>query len=105
MAEDSKLAEKLEDKQSGVKFSDKEMTKLVKIRDDYLEVQNQFGQIAIMKLRLEERITDLNSRVEIIKEDYRNNQKKEQEFLEEINEKYGDGELDPETGIFHPTKS
>ena len=46
-----------------------------------------------------------NIRVEIIKEDYRNNQKKEQEFLEEINEKYGDGELDPETGIFHPTKS
>ena len=40
---------------------------------------------------------------ETLKEEYRKNQKTEQEFLDEINNKYGDGSLNPETGVFTPT--
>jgi hypothetical protein len=105
MVEESKLAEKLEEKQSEVKFTEEEMTKLVEIRDKYVDVQQQFGQSAIMKLRLEERVKGLNNRVDELKEMYRAIQKTEQDFLDEINKKYGEGELNPETGVFIPNKS
>ena len=105
MVEESKLAEKLEEQESGVKFTDDEMTKLVEIRDKYLDIQQQFGQSAIMKLRLEERVNGLNDRVAELKDMYRDNQKTEQDFLDTINKKYGQGELNPETGVFIPNKS
>ena len=100
MAEESKLVEELEKKQSEIKFTDDEMNKLISIRDKYSDIQYKFGQSAIMKLRVEEQVVELNTQVESLKEDYRNNQTKESEFLEEINNKYGEGELNPETGIF-----
>ena len=69
MAEDSKLAEKLEEKDSQVKFTDDELSKVAGIRDRYLEIQHQFGQTAIMKLRLEDRVVELNTTVDSLKEE------------------------------------
>jgi len=104
MAEESKLAEALSEKiaetKNEVKFTDDEMGELVNIRNKYLEIQNQFGQSSLVKLRLEEKITDLNTHVDSLKAEYRDTQQTEQSFLETINKKYGDGELNPETGIF-----
>ena len=105
MAEEATIEQKYKEKESEVKFTDDEMSKLVEIRDKYLDVQQQFGRTAILKLRLEEQITDLNKRVDLLKDGYRKNQQTEQEFLDEVNKKYGEGELNPETGIFTPNKS
>ena len=102
MSEKSVIEEKFKQQESEVKFTDEELEKIVKVRDKYLDIQNQFGQSAIVKIRLEERINDLNDKVESLKNDYIENQKVEQEFLEEINNKYGDGELNPESGVFTP---
>jgi len=105
MAEESKLAEKLEEKQSEIKFNDDEMAKLIEIRDKYGDIQYRFGQSAIIKLRLEEKVVDLNKQVDSLKDEYHKNQEKEQIFLDEINKKYGEGELNPETGVFISNKN
>ena len=102
MAEESKLAEKLEEKQSEASFTEEEMNQLGQIKERYLDIQHQFGQAAIVKIRLENRIEELNTSVESLKKDYITNQKTEEEFVKTINEKYGDGELNPETGVFTP---
>jgi len=103
MVEESKLAEKFEEKQAETKFNKEEMSKLSDIRETYLQVQYKFGQSAMLRLRLEERVQELNAQVEVLKEEYRKNQKIEQEFLDKINNKYGDGSLNPDSGIFTPT--
>tara|TARA_Y100000593_G_scaffold30139_1_gene59770 strand:+ start:288 stop:605 length:318 start_codon:yes stop_codon:yes gene_type:complete len=105
MSEESKLAEKLAEKEQAVKFTEEEIGKLNGIRDTYLDIQHQFGQTAIMKLRLEEQHNSLGAREDSLREAYSKNQNTEREFLKEINNKYGDGELNPETGEFIPNKS
>ena len=103
MAEESVIEQKFKEEEKEVKFTEEEMSKLKGIRDAYLDIQYKFGQSSMVRLRLEERIQEMNAQVETLKEEYRNNQKKEQDFLDEINNKYGDGTLNPETGIFTPT--
>ena len=100
MAEESTLEKKYEEKNNQINFSEDELNELNKIKERYLDIQYQFGQAAIIKIRLENRIEELNTSVEALKNDYNTNQKAEEEFVKTINEKYGDGELNPETGIF-----
>ena len=83
-----------------VKFTTDEMKKLTKIKNNYMEIQYQFGQSAMSKLRLEEQISTLNTQVDSLKNEYRTNQETEREFLKTVNDKYGEGQLDPETGVF-----
>ena len=103
MTEESVIEQKFKEKEKEAKFNKEEMSKLKNIRDAYLDIQYKFGQSSMVRLRLEERIQELNAQVETLKEEYRKNQKTEQEFLDEINNKYGDGSLNPETGVFTPT--
>ena len=98
MPEESKLAEKLEEKQSEVKFNKEEMTKVNNIRNSYLSIQQNFGQLKLAQIKLDEQEIDLNNALKSIQDE-------EKKFLDGITEKYGDGTLNPETGEFTPNKS
>ena len=87
-------------KNTETKFTEDEMSTLSSIREAYADVQYKFGQAAIMKIRLEERIKTLNEQAEQLKKEYTDTQEKENHFLDEVNKKYGEGELNPETGEF-----
>tara|TARA_B100001123_G_C15214477_1_gene988625 strand:- start:704 stop:985 length:282 start_codon:yes stop_codon:yes gene_type:complete len=89
----------------GVKFSDEEMKDLKLIQDTYIEVQNQFGQIAFSKLSLQSQAQELNKLEEEYKEKFIENKKRENELVSKLTQKYGDGTLDPKTGIFTPVDS
>ena len=105
MAEESKLAEKLEEKQEEVKFSEEEMTTVKQVGDTYQDIQYQFGQLSVGRLRVEQQLLAMDERRNQLVEAFTKNQEDETSFLEEISNKYGKGELDPQTGIFIPTKS
>ena len=76
-----------------VKITDQELTELNRIRDLYTEAQFAFGQLYISRRQLDANETALN-------EAYRKLQGDEQKLLDTIVEKYGEGNLDPKTGIF-----
>ena len=59
-------------------------------------------KITINKIRLDQRIADLESSEKNIKNQFIETQNKEKNFVEKINEKYGDGNLDLNTGVFTP---
>ena len=99
MAEESKLAEKLDEKN---KFTQEELDEVKSIRDTYDEIQFKLGQTSITEIRLQQQLDDLMVMRDKLRDDFRNNQNTERELLETINKKYGVGELDIETGIFHP---
>ena len=98
MLEESKLAEKLKEKQSEVKFTEDELTQVQNIQKSYANVQNQFGQLKMAQIRLDEQEVELEEALKSI-------QTEESKFLDEITKKYGQGTLNPETGVFTPNKS
>ena len=87
-----------------IKFSNEELEKIKKIQDDYLEIQNLFGQVSLSRLRLQEQIQLLDKKDEENKQKFSDVQKNEKQFLDEITKKYGNGTLNPDTGVFTPNK-
>ncbi len=85
-----------------IKFTEEELQSLKDIQQEYLDIQQAFGSIAIQKINLQQQIDGLAKKEEEFAEKYKNNQSKEVEVGKELNEKYGAGNLDPETGIFTP---
>ena len=81
-----------------VKFTEEEIKQVQGIQTNYANIQNAFGQLKLAQIRLEEQEIDLE-------ESLKNIQSDEKKFLDGITEKYGQGTLNPETGVFTPTES
>ena len=81
-----------------IKFSEDELKKIIEIRTSYSEITNRFGQIQLTKYNLQKQ----EEQAEI---DFESIKVKEQEVLKGITDKYGPGTLDPNTGVFTPSKS
>mgnify|MGYP003630063071 CR=1 FL=1 len=80
------------------KFTEDELKKVQNIQKSYASVQNQFGQLKLAQIRLDSQEVDLEDSLKSI-------QTEEQKFLDGITKKYGDGTLNPDTGVFTPNKS
>jgi len=81
-----------------VKFTEDELKQVQKIQQSYSSVQNNFGQLKLAQIRLDSQEVELEDTLKSIQEN-------EQKFLDGINKKYGQGTLNPETGVFTPNKS
>ena len=78
-----------------VKFTEEELTQVQNIQKSYLSVQTQFGQLKLAQIRLDEQEVELE-------EALKNIQSEEKKFLDGITKKYGQGTLNPDTGVFTP---
>ena len=81
-----------------VKFTEEELTQVQNIQKSYVNVQNQFGQLKLAQIRLDEQEVELKDALKQI-------QSEEKKFLNSITDKYGQGTLNPETGVFTPTEN
>ena len=81
-----------------VKFTEEELTQVQNIQKSYATVQNQFGQLKMAQIRLDEQEVELEEALKSI-------QTEESKFLDGITDKYGQGTLNPETGVFTPTEN
>ena len=87
------------------KFTEDEMKTIQSIQDSYFEVQTDFGKLNLAKIKLEQQLDALDSVDNDLTKKFVDTQKKEQTFLEDITKKYGEGSLNPETGVFTANKS
>ena len=87
------------------KFTEDEMKTIQGIQDLYLEVQTDFGKLNLAKIKLEQQLDELDSVDDDLTKKFVDTQKKEQTFLQDITKKYGEGSLNPETGVFTANKS
>ena len=85
-----------------VKFTEEEMKTISELQQTYAVVQNTLGQLSISRIRLEQDLVNLNEAESKLKGDFATNQTREREFVDVINKKYGDGNLDIATGVFTP---
>ena len=81
-----------------IKFSEDELKSISEIRTAYAEITNRFRQITLTKYNIQKQ----EEQAEI---DFESIKVKEQEVLQKITDKYGPGTLDPNTGVFTPSKS
>ena len=81
-----------------VKFTEEELAQVQNIQKSYATVQNQFGQLKMAQIRLDNQEVELEDALKSIQDE-------EKKFLDGITEKYGQGSLNPETGVFTPTEN
>ena len=88
---------------SEVKFTDDELKLIQEISQKSNEITNRFGQLAIAKINLEKQSEAVEEEEFKLHEELEALKKQEQETLQSITDKYGPGQLDPQTGVFTPS--
>ena len=75
---------------SEMKFSEDELQSLQGLQEGYQEKQALLGQLAVQR---------------ILETEYEATQQEERDLVQTLNEKYGPGQLDPQTGVFTPVEA
>ena len=85
-----------------IKFTDDELKKLADVQQTYQNIQTSMGQIAVQKMVLEQQMGQNSEAHEAVVKQWNEAQVGERELVKELNDKYGPGTLNPETGEFTP---
>ena len=85
-----------------IKFSPEEMKQLSDLQQTYINLQNNLGQISVQRIKLEQQINDLDNAEDQVRKNFNITQETEKKLIERISAKYGDGNLDINTGVFTP---
>ena len=86
------------------KFTKEEMDMISKIQETYLDIQQKLGQVSLSKLKLQQQSEAIDKLEQELIENFTKVQNQEKDFVDNITKKYGDGTLNPESGIFTPNK-
>ena len=98
MAEEAKVVEASDE----IKFSEEELKELGELQTSYQEKQAQLGQIAVQKILLGQQVEAIDNRQVELEGEYEAIQQTERDLVQKLNEKYGPGQLDPQSGVFTP---
>ena len=98
MAEEAQVVEASNE----IKFSEEELKELGELQTSYQEKQAQLGQIAVQKILLGQQVEAIENRQTELESEYEAVQQSERDLVKKLNEKYGPGQLDPQSGVFTP---
>lgn len=87
-----------------IKLSDVEMSTLREIQSKYEEQIFKFGQLYLDKVNLQEKLKLIDTTEETLKSELDSILKNERDWVNQISNKYGDGNLSLKDGTFSPTK-
>ena len=90
---------------SEMKFSEDELQSLQELQDGYQEKQVLLGQLAVQRILMSQQMDALEARQTELETEYEATQQEERDLVQTLNEKYGPGQLDPQTGVFTPTEA
>tara|TARA_R110002020_G_scaffold20787_2_gene70593 strand:+ start:578 stop:901 length:324 start_codon:yes stop_codon:yes gene_type:complete len=97
MAEDKKVVESSE-----LKFTEDELQSLQGLQEGYQQKQAMLGQLGVQRILLGQQMDALEARQVELETEYEAVQQQERDLVQKLNEKYGPGQLDPQTGVFTP---
>ena len=98
MADETKVVESSE-----MKFTEEELQSLQDLQNDYQEKQVNLGQLSVQRILLNQQLEALEARQVELESEYEGVQQQERDIVQKLNEKYGPGQLDPQTGVFTPS--
>ena len=99
MADEAKVVESSE-----MKFTEEELQSLQTLQTNYQEKQAVLGQLAVQRILLNQQLDALEARQVELETEYEAVQQEERDIVQKLNEKYGPGQLDPQTGVFTPAE-
>jgi predicted transcriptional regulator len=82
-----------------IKFTEEEVGQINQLRQEVSQVFIQLGQLTLERKKRLEELDNFESQLQ---QAHQSLVEKEQEIFKSLNEKYGDGNYDPTTGIFTP---
>ena len=88
-----------------IKITEDEIKSLGDLSVNYQRVQTSFGQLRVQKILLQQQSEGLEEAEIKLEADYTSLQDNERDIVKQLNEKYGPGSLDPQTGVFTPVES
>ena len=84
------------------KFTQDELAKIVELREQNAQKITEFGQVELELLLANQRIEALQDAKSKLQEEYVGLQEKESDLIKELNDKYGAGTVDIQSGEFIP---
>jgi len=91
-------------KSTEIKFTQGELNSLQELRTNYSNIELSLGKLEVARMQTEQRLEQIENDKLRLETEYVQIQSQETELVSELNEKYGAGNLNPETGVFTPTK-
>ena len=101
MAEETKLKSQMGSDEP-VKFTDEELQSLQELQNTYASISTQFGQLKVSRMNLERQVYNLDETEDNLEKAWDENRQTESDLVKSLNEKYGAGSLNPQTGEFTP---
>ena len=98
MAEEAQVVEASDE----IKFSEEELKELGELQTNYQEKQTILGQLAVQKILLDQQVEAIETRQTEVESEYEGVQQSERDLVQKLDEKYGPGQLDPQSGVFTP---
>ena len=89
-------------KSKDTKFSEEELKSLQDLQNSYQQKQLQFGQLRVQRLLVQQQLDAIDDTEAKLEVEYGEVQETERKLVQDLNEKYGPGNLDPATGVFTP---
>jgi len=99
------MAKKESETKQAIKFTEEELQSLNELSGTYRSVQEELGAIEVRKLILNQQLDALDGRKVELEAAYTTNQQTERDLSKSLTEKYGAGNLNPETGEFTPNEN
>ena len=101
MAEETKLKSQMGSDEP-VKFTEDELSSLQELQNTYASISTQFGQLKVSRINLERQMENLDDAENQLEQNWEENRQTESDLVKSLNEKYGAGSLNPQTGEFIP---
>jgi DNA repair exonuclease SbcCD ATPase subunit len=87
-----------------IKFTEDEMKQINEFKTKFSEITAQLGELEIETILVESQLESLKKYKDNLKNDYIKLRESEVKLAGTLKEKYGEGELDVNTGVFKPSK-
>ena len=91
-------------KKKEIKFTQEELDSLSNLRNSFAQLELGFGKLEVARIQAEQRMEQIEDENLRLETQYSEVKKQEQNLVVTLNEKYGDGNLNPETGVFTPNE-
>ena len=89
-------------KSKQIKFTKEELSGIREVRNSYNNITTNFGNLEVQRIQTEQRLSAIEQQKVIAENEYNQVIQQEVELLNNLNEKYGQGSLDLEKGVFTP---
>jgi uncharacterized protein YcgL (UPF0745 family) len=105
MAEESKLVKKLNKETGKIKIEESDLNDINQLRDKYRSQTVKIGQLNVERILMNQAIERLNEALRLEEGQYIQVQSGEKELITKLQEKYGMGQLNLDSGTFLPVSA